>query len=788
MIRLVFVVWISCLTASNIRADENATAADLAGKIRELDGRVILRGTLRRNPMAEMLSRYVEAELRQANQKDRAEWQEIKTKADWEQIRNRRIKALRASLGQFPDVPKDLKIRVVRTTNGDGFDVDNLVFESRPGVVVTANLYWPAKATSSMPGIVVCHSHIQPKETGARQLMGATWARAGCVVLVPDHLGHGERRQHSFRTESDYDKPFRVSSQDYYARYDEGIQLHLIGDSLMGWLVWDLWRGVDVLLDQPGVDSKRIIMISEPAGGGDVAAVAGALDERIACVMVNNFGGPEPENGYPLPPDAESWFPFTASGSWESTRNLRLSARDGFLPWTILASVAPRRLIYYHEFYWDREQDPVWKRFQKVFGFYDAADSIVGLAGHGFVVGSSPENTHWTPYSRELLYPTLQRWFGIVDPKKEYDKLIPEEQLLCLTTDGGKQIQTEPLHRLGSQIGTERIEAARTELGKLSVADRRASLRARWAELLGDVEVTDAPVVRKRDEETLDNIRVERIQLGTEPGIIVPVLLLVSTTERPQQAVVAVAQSGKQSFLRHRSKDIAELLDAGTVVCFLDLRGTGETAPDDDRGRRSAATTVSSSELMLGQTQVGARLRDVRQVIRYLRKRDDVGSDRIVMWGDSFAPTNAADCNFAVPRGIADRPDQSEPLGGMLALLAALFDEKIEAVYINGGLSGFHDILASPFCYVPHDAVIPGVLTAGDLCDVAATIAPRPLRLNGLVDGLNRRQTVEQLRKNFATTADAYRQVNAERHLSITNDEPSIAQWLLVADTAQEAK
>lgn len=30
------------------------------------------------------------------------------------------------SLGQFPDVPKDLKVRVVRTTKGDGFDVDNL--------------------------------------------------------------------------------------------------------------------------------------------------------------------------------------------------------------------------------------------------------------------------------------------------------------------------------------------------------------------------------------------------------------------------------------------------------------------------------------------------------------------------------------------------------------------------------------------------------------------------------------------------------------------------------------
>ena len=237
MIRLTCIVLATCFTCSDIRADEKVPTKDLTAQIRKLDGRVILHGTLRRNPMTEMLSRYVAAELRDANRTDRAEWQAIKTKADWEQMRVRRINALRASLGQFPDVPKALKVRVVRTTKGDGFEVDNLVFESRPDVIVTANLYRPAKPSTSMPGIIVCHSHIRPKETGARQLMGATWARAGCIVLVPDHLGHGERRQHPFRAESDYDKPFRVSSQDYYFRYDEGIQLHLIGDSLMGWLV-----------------------------------------------------------------------------------------------------------------------------------------------------------------------------------------------------------------------------------------------------------------------------------------------------------------------------------------------------------------------------------------------------------------------------------------------------------------------------------------------------------------------------------------------------------------------
>jgi len=156
--------------------------------------------------------------------------------------------------------------------------------------------------------------------------------------------------------------------------------------------------------------------------------------------------------------------------------------------------------------------------------------------------------------------------------------------------------------------------------------------------LLGDVEVASQPVVRKHERDNRSGVNVERIQIGTEPGIIVPVLLLVPKINSPRRAVVAVAQSGKQSFLRHRSQQIADLLQAGAAVCLLDLRGTGETDPGDDRGRRSAATSFSSSELMLGQTLVGARLRDLRQVIRFLRKRDDMDSSSVVVWGDSFSP------------------------------------------------------------------------------------------------------------------------------------------------------
>ena len=213
-----------------------------------------------------------------ANLRENREWERVQTRGDWEQFREPRVRALRESLG-LPAANSEVpRVLVTRTLEGDGFRIENLVFESRPGLVVTANLYVPARPTASMPGILISHSHHNPKTQGELQDMGMTWARQGCLVLVLDQLGHGERRQHPFRTEADYPQPFRAGRQDYYFRYNTGVQLQLVGESLIGWMVWDLMRGLDLLLSRPGIDKDRIILLGSVAGGGDPAAVTAALD------------------------------------------------------------------------------------------------------------------------------------------------------------------------------------------------------------------------------------------------------------------------------------------------------------------------------------------------------------------------------------------------------------------------------------------------------------------------------------------------------------------------------
>src|SRR5262249_28670346 len=148
------------------------------------------------------------------NQADRKAWEAIKTKEDWEKFKTPRIEALRRSLGWLPEPLKNPRIEVTKTIKGDGFQVASVIYETRPNFFVTANLYAPAQSGQKMPGILICTSHHNPKTQSELQDMGMTWARLGCFVLVPDQLGHGERRIHPFTDASTYAGAFKPGRQD----------------------------------------------------------------------------------------------------------------------------------------------------------------------------------------------------------------------------------------------------------------------------------------------------------------------------------------------------------------------------------------------------------------------------------------------------------------------------------------------------------------------------------------------------------------------------------------------
>ncbi|MBL8799533.1 MAG: acetylxylan esterase [Planctomycetia bacterium] len=759
-------------------------AAGLAAQLKELNAAVVPADSEQGKELPKMLSTDARNRIRAANQRETKAWQELKNKADWEKFKEPRIAALRASLGQALEAPKDLKVRVTKTLEGDGYKIENLVFESRPGLLVTANLYLPKEAGKSMPGIVICSSHHNPKTQAELQDMGMTWARHGCMVIVPDNLGHGERRAHPFVDANSYASKFAVSRQDYWFRYNTAMQLHLAGESLIGWMAWDLSRCVDVLLSRPGVDKDRIVLLGSVAGGGDPVAVTAALDPRIACVVPYNFGGPQPETVFPLPDDAELAFNYAGGGSWESTRNLRLSARDGFMPWVIVGSVVPRKIIHAHEFAWDQERDPVYKRYEKLYAWYGVSDGLSSAKGRGTVKGKAPESTHCNNIGfehRKELHPTLNRWFKLgAKTESEFQDRRQSSDLLCLTPETRQQFGYKHLYEVAGALGAERASAARQQLAKLPPEARIQKLRADWAKLLGDVDVKEAPKAAAPQMQKLGDVTVEKLLLQVEPDVVVPAVLLLPNRKGKVPVVVAFAQEGKQAFLKQRAEEIAELLAAGTAVCLPDLRGCGETKiGGDSRGRTSASSSVAASELMLGRTLLGLKLKDLRAVLAYLRTRPEVDAKQLALWGDSFAAPNGDAVKLDVPWDAEKLPAQSEPLGGLLALLGALSEPDVKATYGQGGLSGYQAVLQSHFCYVPSDAIVPGALTTGDLCDVAAALAPRAVRLQGLVDGTNRPVSAAVLAKVYEPTRSAYTAAKVGDRLSVGEDKTKPTAWLL---------
>jgi dienelactone hydrolase len=646
-------------------------------------------------------------------------------------------------------------------------------------------LYLPSAPRKDMPGILICHSHHRPKEQGELQDMGMTWARGGCAVLVMDQVGHGERGEHPFRSADDYAGEFAVSRQDYYFRYDNGIQLHLLGDSLMGWMVWDLHRGVDLLWQRGDVDRRRIILLGAVAGGGDPCAVAAALDQRIACAVPFNFGGPQPETRYPLTDDAETAFNYAGSGSWESTRNLRRSAAEGFLPWVIVGSIAPRALVYAHEFSWDQQRDPVWQRLQTIYTWYDARDRLSSTHGFGRVTLRPPEASHCTNIGalhRRAIHPEFARWFSIpTTVQDEYSSRRPEAELRCWTPEVLRELSPRRLVQLADALAAERLATARRQLEALPGAQRREQLRRWLAERLGPIEPAQPAAVHTppQSQALPGGATLQRLALEVEPGLVVPMVQLLPA-QRPRGLVLAVAQEGKAAFLKHRAAELAQLLAGGVAVVALDVRLTGETAEDHDRGPQGAATSRSSTELMLGGTMVGARLRDVRSCLAWLRSRGAFAQVPCAVWGDAFAAVNPPQTDFRVPHRAGPRPTQCEPLGGLLALLTALYEDDVRAVYVRGGLSSFRSVFELPLVYIPHDVVVPGLLTAGDVEDVTAALAPKAVRLDHMVDGLNRAVPPEQLQAQYARAQAVYQQAGVLEQLSL-DSRATAGQWLLAA-------
>jgi hypothetical protein len=211
-------------------------------------------------------------------------WARVKTEADLRVLQDELRRKALGVIGGLPESRAPLNARVTGTIPMDGYRIEKLVFESLPGIHVTALVYVPEPPAGRKPAVLLACGHSPVgKAYPNYQEIAVRLVRRGYVVLCWDPVGQGERSQSWDRARG-------------RSRYNLVCGEHAVlgnfatiaGTSLVRYMVWDGMRAVDYLLGRDDVDGSRLA-ITGTSGGGFQALWIGALDPRIAVVLPSCF-------------------------------------------------------------------------------------------------------------------------------------------------------------------------------------------------------------------------------------------------------------------------------------------------------------------------------------------------------------------------------------------------------------------------------------------------------------------------------------------------------------------
>lgn len=217
-----------------------------------------------------MLAAYFRNETAEISQAGLSEWDYSSPQA-WKKEQGKRRRQLLEMLGIYP-LPErtDLKATVTGKHEGEGFHVENVHFQSSPGLYVTGNLYVPDNATERSPAVLYVCGHGRVKIDGVDygnkvhyQHHGAWFAKHGYVCLTIDTIQLGEI---------------------------EGIHHGTYSHDMWWWLnrgytpagveAWNCIRAIDYLQSRDEVDGERIAVTGR-SGGGAYSWWITAIDDRI---------------------------------------------------------------------------------------------------------------------------------------------------------------------------------------------------------------------------------------------------------------------------------------------------------------------------------------------------------------------------------------------------------------------------------------------------------------------------------------------------------------------------
>ena len=279
-----------------------------------------------------------------------------------------------------------LKARIGTKRVFDGYQVQNVAFESLPGVFVTGSLYTPTNSKGKLPGIISPHGHwSKPGDVGRyrpdAQKRFAALARMGAMVFAYDMVGYGQMEELGWRHS-----------------HPEALKLQ----------TWNSIRCLDFILEM-GADPDKIACTGA-SGGGTQTFVLTAIDQRVKVsvpvVMVSAyfFGGCLCESGMPIHKDIDY-----------QTNNVEIAA-----------CAAPRPMLLVSDGDDWTKNNPVVElpHLKYIYQFYGKADLVQNV--------HLPNDKHgYDINKRAAVYPFLAKYLGLdISKALNPDGTVKEEMIV----------------------------------------------------------------------------------------------------------------------------------------------------------------------------------------------------------------------------------------------------------------------------------------------------------------------------------------------------------------------
>ena len=553
----------------------------------------------------------------------------------WDEQRPQLRARLIASWGGFPQTPGPLKIRVVGQFQRDGYGVEKVLLETRPGVQMTANVYIP-DGNGPHPAMLCVHGHwplAKHEPTVQKRCIGLV--RLGFVVLMVDAFGAGERG-------------IQPELGEYHGEMVAGT-LWPTGLALAGIQVYENMRAVDYLTSRTDVDAARI-GVTGCSGGGNQTMYVGAIDERLKCVVpVCSVGTYQAYLG-------------AACCMCEVTPSVLTYTEES----GVLGLVAPRALMLINAtqdaFQFSvGEARKTFAQLQHIFCFYGRQEAVRHVsieAGHGY-----------NRAMREAMYGWVTRHLkgqGDGAPIEEGEMAIEAPETLRCFADG---------KRPTTFVTVPRYAAA--EARRLLQARPIPNHRQHW-QSDRSLMVSALPKSLGMRKNRLESMAIsERRQAGDWSSFEVISELGISLR------VSRLSKGSKVDRLKllldfDRSVPPEEAEADEWHIVQADLRGTGALANSNDGVGRAVDHNSAEWSLWIGRPLLGQWVQDVRRILDAVEQEDGQLPEEIMVVGRSVAGIVALCAAALDPRithcqmigsltsYISDTPYEKQRLGIMV--------------------------------------------------------------------------------------------------------------------------